>query len=346
LRQVVNPNSILVEALDRLNLPGAKSSSTIRPMSLTAKTALAAVFFYSFASTLVKADSATLVERLGYKPTDKLLIINGDDTGMCHAANTATIDSLERGLMTSATIMVPCPWFTEIARYAKANPGKDFGVHLCHTSEWQVYRWGPVASRDNVPGLVDNEGYLWRSVPEVYQHATPGEALIEARAQVRKALDAGIDVTHLDTHMGALNFDPRYVQIYLQLGKEFDLPLRMPSQVTAARFGFTNLRKQFAAKGIVFPDYLIYDELDEEKGGVKQFWLKTLRNLKPGVTELFIHAAKPTEELRHITNSWKIRSEEYEVFTNDENVRKLVKELGIIRIGYRPLRDLQRFKGK
>ena len=315
-------------------------------MELRTKTVLAAVLIYSFASPLSKADSKTLAEHLGYKATDKLLIINGDDTGMCHAANTATIDSLERGLMTSATIMVPCPWFTEIARYAKANPGKDFGVHLCHTSEWQVYRWGPVAPREKVPGLVDNEGYLWRSVPEVYRHATPEEALTEARAQVRKALDAGIDVTHLDTHMGALNFDPRYAQVYLQLGREFNLPLRLPSQVTAARFGFTDLREQFAAKGIVFPDYLIYDELDEGKRGVKQFWMKILRNLKPGVTELFIHAAKPTEELRHITNSWKIRSEEYEAFTNDESVRKLVKDLGIIRIGYRPLRNLQRLKNK
>ena len=315
-------------------------------MNLPAKTALAALLFYSFSTALAKADSTTLAERLGYKATDKLLIINGDDTGMCHAANTATIDSLERGLMTSATIMVPCPWFTEIARYATANPEKDFGIHLCHTSEWQVYRWGPVAPREKVPGLVDNEGYLWRSVPEVYQHATPGEALIEARAQVRKALDAGIDVTHLDTHMGALNYDPRYVQVYLQLAMEFNLPLRMPSQDTAARFGFTDLRKQFAAKGIVFPDYLIYDELDEEKEGVKQFWVKILRNLKSGVTELFIHAAKPTDELRHVTNSWKTRSEEYETFTNDADMRQLVKDLGIIRIGYRPLRDLQRGKNK
>ena len=315
-------------------------------MNLLARATLAALTFSLSVVPLAKAGGLTLAQRLGYKATDKLLIINGDDTGMCHAANVATIDSLEHGLMTSATIMVPCPWFTEIARYAEVNPRKDFGVHLCHTSEWQVYRWRPVAPLGKVPGLVDKEGYLWRSVPEVYQHATPGEALTEARAQVRKALDAGIDITHLDTHMGALNFDPRYAQVYLKLGKEFNLPLRMPSQVTAARFGFTDLREQFAAEGIVFPDYLIYDELDEEKSGVKQFWMKILRNLKPGVTELFIHAAKPTEELRHITNSWKIRSEEYEVFTNDDSLRKLVRDLGIIRIGYRPLRNLQRLKNK
>ena len=149
-------------------------------MNLLARATLAALTFSLFAVPLAKAVGPTLAQRLGYKATDKLLIINGDDTGMCHAANVAAIDSLERGLMTSATIMVPCPWFTEIARYAKSHPEKDFGIHLCHTSEWQVYRWGPVASRDKVPGLVDSQGYLWRSVPEVYIHGKPAEALIEA----------------------------------------------------------------------------------------------------------------------------------------------------------------------
>ena len=197
-------------------------------MNLLTKATLAAVTFSLFAVPLAKADGATLAERLGYKATDKLLIINGDDTGMCHAANVATIDSLERGLMTSATIMVPCPWFTEIARYAKANPEKDFGIHLCHTSEWQVYRWGPVASRDKVPGLVDSQGYLWPSVPEVYIHGKPEQALIEGRAQIQKALDAGVDVSHLDSHMGTLQLEPRYLQVYLQLALELDVPLRMP----------------------------------------------------------------------------------------------------------------------
>ncbi len=315
-------------------------------MNLLTKATLPAVIFSLFAVPLAKADGATLAERLGYKGTDKLLIINGDDTGMCHAANVATIDSLERGLMTSATIMVPCPWFTEIARYAKANPEKDFGIHLCHTSEWQVYRWGPVASRDKVPGLVDSQGYLWRSVPEVYFHAKPEQALIEGRAQIQKALDAGVDVSHLDSHMGTLQLDPRYIQVYLQLAIEFDVPLRMPSQVTAANAGFPGLRGRFAGKGIVFPDYFVYEELVDEKKGVKQFWLNIVRNLKPGVTELFIHAAKPTEELRNITGSWKTRSEEYETFTNDAEMKQLVKDMGIILIGFKELRDLQRRKKK
>jgi len=287
------------------------------------------------------AEKRTLSERLGYKPTDKILIVNGDDAGMCHPANQATIQCLEKGLMRTATIMVPCPWFPEIAAYAKEDPLKDFGVHLCHTSEWIKYRWGPVASRDQVPGLLDPQGYLWKGIEEVYTHATPQEALIEGRAQIQRALAAGVDVTHLDSHMGTLQLDPRYVETYLQLAVEFDLPVRMGSLETLTRFGHPELRDIFTAKGIVFPDYFVYDELKDEKLDVRGFWLNIVKNLKPGVTELYIHAALPTEEMKVISGSWSTRAQEFEVFTNDLEMKKLVADQGIIIIGYRPLRDLQ-----
>lgn len=292
------------------------------------------------------AERRSLAERLGYKPTDKILIINGDDAGMCHAANVATIECLEKGLMRTATIMVPCPWFPEIAAYAKANPDKDFGVHLTHTSEWRRYRWGPVSDRQAVPGLVDPEGYLWRRVQDVYAHAKPEEALLEARAQIQRALAAGIDVTHLDSHMGTLQLHPDFFKVYVQLALEFDLPLRMASQATLERFGQPKLREQVAAQGIVFPDYLIYDELKDDKDNVADFWLRIVKNLKPGVTELYIHAAMPTEELKAITGSWATRAAEFEVFTRNEAMRRLVAEEKIILLGYRPLRELQRAQRK
>ena len=288
------------------------------------------------------AQPASLAERLGYKPTDKLLIINGDDAGMCHAANLATTECLEKGFMRCSTVMVPCPWFPEIAAYAKGHPDKDFGVHLCHTSEWGKYRWGPVAARDQVPGLIDGEGYLWREVPEVYAHASPEQALIEGRAQIRRALAAGVDVSHLDSHMGTLQLNPEYVKTYLQLAVEFDLPVRMASQDTLARLGHAGLRSEFAAKGILFPDYFVYDELKDEKNDVKTFWLGIVRNLKPGVTELYIHAGIPNDELKAITGSWQTRSQEFEVFAHDEEMKHLMAEQKITLIGYRPLRDLQR----
>ncbi len=293
-------------------------------------------------ASLEAAPVRPLAERLGYRAGDRLLIINGDDAGMCHAANAGTLECLEKGLMTSATIMVPCPWFPALADYARRHPHLDFGVHLTHTAEWRFYRWGPVAPRDQVPGLVDPEGYLWRSVQEVYAHATPEQALIEGRAQIRRALAAGVDVTHLDSHMGTLQLDPRYLEVYRTLALEFDLPVRMASQATLEKFGQPGLRARFAADGLVFPDHFIYEELQSEPADVKGFWLRVLRNLQPGVTELYIHAALPTEELRAITGSWKTRGEEYQVFTYDADLRRAIEEQGIIRIGYRPLRELQR----
>jgi predicted glycoside hydrolase/deacetylase ChbG (UPF0249 family) len=324
-------------------------NSVVKPLRKLEVFLLGPLLFALLLAASIPAHSAELrplAERLGYKATDKLLIVNGDDAGMCHAANLATIESLEKGLMRSATIMVPCPWFSEIATYAKEHPEKDFGIHLCHTSEWKYYRWGPVSSRQQVPGLVAPDGYMWRDVRDVYAHATPEQALIEARAQVRRALDAGVDVSHVDSHMGTLQLDPEYLKTYLQVASEFDLPARMASQETLAKRGFPKLRDQFAAKGIVFTDYFIYEELSEESKDVKAFWTRIVKNLKPGVTELYIHAALPTDELKAITGSWRTRSQEYEVFTNDKEMKRLVADEKIILLGYRPLRELQRKERK
>jgi chitin disaccharide deacetylase len=284
----------------------------------------------------------SLAERLGYGPTEKVLIINGDDTGMCHTANVATTDALEHGLMTSATLMVPCPWFPEMVEYAKAHPQFSFGLHLAQTSEWQKYRWGPVASRDQVPGLIDPDGYFWHETPQVYSKATPAEALIESRAQIRKALAAGVDVTHLDSHMGVLQYLPAYLEVYLQLAVEFDLPVRMASQAAFDAGGFPQWRSRFAEKGILFTDDFIHDMKYDGADGVKGWWMKRLAELKPGVTEIFIHAGQPTEELKNITGSWAVRSAEYEAFTHDAEIRALLEQQGVRRIGYRVIRDLQR----
>jgi hypothetical protein len=143
--------------------------------------------------------------------------------------------------------------------------------------------------------------------------------------------------------MGTLQYDPRYSQMYVQLAVEFNLPLRMASQDTMAKNGHPELREQIAAKGIVFTDYFIHDELkQEDKKGVKPFWMEVVKNLKPGVTELYIHAAQATDELKAITGSWRTRSAQYELFARDPEMKELLKEEKIILIGYRPLRDLQR----
>jgi predicted glycoside hydrolase/deacetylase ChbG (UPF0249 family) len=301
------------------------------------KILLALVFSAFYLSTF----SQTLAEKLGYKSTDKLLIINCDDVGMCHSANLAVIEGMEKGVISSGTIMTPCAWFSEIAAYSRSHPEKDFGVHLTHTCEWKSYRWGSVADRDLVKGLYDSTGYLWPGVNEVYAHATPQEALIEGRAQIKKAIDAGIPVTHIDSHMGTLQYSPEFLKVYIQLAMEFNLPLRMAAQSTMESFGFPEMRKQFADMGLVFTDYFVYDELKNYKD-VKAFWINIIKELKPGVTELYIHASKESDELKAITNSWKTRALEAETFTSDPDIRKLIADENIKVIGYRPLLELQR----
>lgn len=295
--------------------------------------------FLFFTGTL---SAQTLGERLGYKKTDKLLIINNDDAGMCHAANTATMEGMERGLISSATIMMPCPWSNEILKYANENPDKGFGVHLTLTSEWKNYRWGTVASRGEVPGLYDKQGYMWKDVLEVYNASNTDEALTEGRAQIRKALEAGVPVTHIDSHMGTYQYSPDYMRIYLQLAEEFDLPARMPSQSTLENMGAPPFRDICREKGIIHPDYFIHEEFrDYKTENVEEFWTNYIKNLNPGVTEILIHAAAEGDEIRAITGSAPKRIKELEFFTGDK-LKQLIREEGIIVIGYRPLFELQR----
>lgn len=298
-------------------------------------------FLPIFLMLMININAQALAEKLGYKASDRLLIVNCDDVGMCHSSNLAVIDGMENGVITSGTIMTPCPWFNEIAAYASAHPEKDFGVHLTHTAEWRFYRWGSVAPRDQVKGLYDKEGYLWKSIEEVYANSNTNEALTEARAQIKKAMDAGIPVTHIDSHMGTLQYNPEYLKVYAQLALEFNLPLRMAAQSTMESFGFPSVRKDLQQKGLVFTDYFIFDELQNYKD-VKSFWMNIIKNLKPGVTELFMHASKESEELKAITNSWNTRVQEAATFTSDPDIKKLLQEEKIILIGYRPLMELQR----
>jgi len=176
----------------------------------------------------------------------------------------------------------------------------------------------------------------------VYASARPEEAYIESRAQIRKALDAGVDVTHLDSHMGTMQMNPAYVEQYLRLAVEFDVPVRMASQEVLERNGGGQMRAAFAAKGIVMTDDFVWEDLKDMPRDVKGYWKRKLSSLKPGVTELYIHAGMPTDELKAITGSWRTRSEEFEVFTHDAEIRALLEKEGVIRIGWRELRTLQR----
>lgn len=168
-----------------------------------------------------------VAELLGVPDGTRAVVPHIDDIGMCHGANEAYARLAGRGFITSGSVMVPCPWFREAVDICTADPALDIGVHLTLTSEWRRYRWRPLSTVAPSSGLLDADGYMWRTVAELRANAHPEAAAVEMRMQLERALAAGLDVTHLDAHMAAA-LSPELAEGYLRLGVEFGLPVLFP----------------------------------------------------------------------------------------------------------------------
>jgi predicted glycoside hydrolase/deacetylase ChbG (UPF0249 family) len=272
-----------------------------------------------------------LAERLGFQADDRLLIINCDDLGSSHAANSGVYDALRNGVATSATLMVPCPWAREAAaRYR----GEDVGVHLTLNAEYELYRWGPITQ---APSLLGGDGGFPRTVEDVWDHADLDEVRRELRAQVERAILWGFDVTHLDSHMGTLQLRPEFFDIYLDLAVEFELPLRLSGASTERMVGFP-FRKLAEEEGVVFPDHFVLVTGVGSRRSVE----KVIGDLRPGVTEVYVHPALDTPELRAFAPDWAARVDDHQLVTTDSELNVALQRSGVHRIGFRRLRDLQR----
>jgi hypothetical protein len=273
----------------------------------------------------------SLAERLGYAAGARLLIVNCDDLGSSHAANCAIERAMTEGIATSATLMVPCPW----ARAAAARlADRDIGVHLTFTAEYPGYRW---RSLTGAPSLHDDDGFLPRTAEEAIARASPDEIRAEGRAQVEQALGWGVDVTHLDSHMGVVQIDSALFEVYLDLARDFRLPLRMFGAGRDALFGF-NARARAAERGVVFTDHF----LDPWGGDLAELLRQRLPALRSGVTEIFGHPAEDGAELRgYDETAADVRAGDYRTMV-DADMRGRVAACGATLISYRLLRDLQR----
>ncbi|MBI4483663.1 MAG: polysaccharide deacetylase family protein [Acidobacteria bacterium] len=277
--------------------------------------------------------------------TRKYLILHADDFGMCHASNVGTSRALNEGLATSASVMVPCPWAAEVARMKRENPRWDLGVHLTLTAEWGSYKWGPISSRDAVPSLVDQQGYFWPTRKELYDRATLEDVERECRAQIGAALRLGLEPSHLDSHVGALQYREEYHQIFLNLAVEYGLHLRMASDKLQGQYGVGHRRSQARALGVTVPDDFIYLRAsDAESPESRLAALRTaIRALKPGITEMYFHPAADSEELRALASrpwEWQVRVFDLEFLTSDETWR-LLEDCGVQRLSYRDLGRVQ-----
>ncbi len=293
------------------------------------------------------AAEPTFAQRMGWGPEDRVVIFNNDDAGMSHGQNLGSIRSFEGGVLKSWTIMMPCSWVTEIRDYLEENPDVCAGLHITHTSEFGRYRWRPLVGRTVAPGLYDEDGYMWPSVAEVVEHATADEVEAELRAQIQMAEDMGIDITHYDTHMGTMNGSPEFFERYVNVAIEKGIPIRVAvnriegdiSEERRARMEETAERLWDA--GLPVLDYLHVSSYGWEKDEKLERYIDLIRTLPPGVTEVIVHAAYPTEDFNRITASGPTRYGDLLAMT-DPRLKEAIEEEGVIVISWRELHEARK----
>jgi chitin disaccharide deacetylase len=236
----------------------------------------------------------TLNQRLGYSPSTRLLIVHLDDIGMLHSTNAAAVTAFETGVANSGSLMVPCEWFPEAADYARAHPALDLGLHLTFTSERPAYRWGPVLGAASVPSLVDEQGYFPVTWDES-RHVDLRELEAELRAQLARARQLGVVPTHLDSHEHRLQWLGKPIfELFLRVATEQRLPIRVGRNWFAE---YTHLAPALGPEGIAL-DRAITIPPSVPPDQWINWYVDTLHELRPGVTELFLHVGRDDEELR------------------------------------------------
>ena len=275
----------------------------------------------------------TVQEQLGYPASARLLVIHSDDLGMSHSVNRATFEALEKGWITSSSILVPCPWFPEVVHFARSHPDADLCIHLALNSEWTSYRWFPLSAKEKVPSLLDAEGYMPMEETTVARQARPNEAAMELQAQIERAQSAGINLSHLDTHMTALVGSVDLFHVYERMGQKYHLPIlvgdyRVPVGVTLPPQEMLVQRVLGIEPGVAAKDWVDWYE-------------KTLAALPPGVYELIVHLAYDDEEMRGATSdhpdwgaAW--RQQDFDMVKNPD-FQKFLHDQGFVLVTWRQL---------
>jgi len=305
------------------------------------------------------SQETTYAEKLGFPKGSRVLILHVDDVGMSWDSNQGAIQAIEKGVATSLSIMMPCPWVPGFVHYMKDHPDVDAGLHLTLTSEWKEYRWPPLAGRPAVPGLVDSEGALWRSVELVAKNASADEVETEIREQLKRAREMGFEPTHLDSHMGTLFATPQFLERYIKVGIENKIPLMFPgghnTMIGQQRDVTADMKAQLQATGKMIWDsgLPVLDDLHnvsydfEYPDGLSDAalrklatsqYIKTIRELKPGLSMVIMHCTAPSEIFKYIGNSGRIRKADMLAMT-DPAFRKFLQDEKIILTTWREVKQ-------
>ena len=296
-----------------------------------------------------QSKSPGLLKRLGFEPDQRVAIFHADDVGMCHGANVAFEELSKDGSINCGAVMVPCPWFSEVVAMAAANPDIDLGVHLTLTSEWQNYRWAPISTTRRSSGLIDADGYFWHRLPMLNAHVVPEAAEIEMRAQIERTLAAGIDITHLDCHMGVALL-PQLIEIYIRLGNEYRLPVLLPKYLNeyTSVLEFDNISLNEVTEGLARLDaegWPLVDHFRMTPGVPAQesdrVYRELIIGLPQGLTMVAFHPNTSGDIEAIIPQRSHFRTEEYRLF-RDADFKEFIAAQNVQSLGFRPIRELLR----
>lgn len=292
--------------------------------------------------------STTLAEQLGYPSDARLLIIHADDLGVAHSKNSASISAWEQNGINSASIMVPTPWFPEIANYARKHPQFDLGLHLTLTAEWDFYKWNGVLPSNEIPSLVNEQDYFYAAVSDVVSNSDPAEVEKEIRAQIERAMDFGINPTHLDSHMGTLFAHPDFFEAYLKVGKEYKIPVLVPDS-WLQDVNYPKEQRERMMK--LAEDYPVHVQqvimLNSQTPESEWFeaYDRAIKDLEPGLNEILLHPAYDNAEMQAMTinkyhsfeAAWRQR--DYDYFTS-QRLKDLLEEENIQLVTWGEIKDL------
>ncbi len=284
-----------------------------------------------------------LAEKLGFRKEAKLLIIHADDIGVAHSVNAATIAAFHKKGITSGSVMVPCPWFFEIAAYAKDHPELDLGIHITLTAEWKHYKWGGVLAASDIPSLLNEQGFFYESVEAFAKNAKPAEVEKEVRAQIERAIAFGIKPTHLDSHMGSLFASPELFAIFQKVGREYGMPVLLPLNMMrqmAPQFEKLIEPGQFAIDQF----FSLFTQIPPEKWN--ETYSQFISKIQPGLNEIVVHLAFDNDEMKAVTidhpdfgSAWRER--DYNFVTSDE-LKNMLKKSDIQLITWRQIQEVLR----
>lgn len=294
-----------------------------------------------------------LVRALGYGPDDRLVIFHADDVGMCHGSNQAFVALSAVGVVQTGSVMMPCPWAPELLQWCQHEPSLDIGVHLTLTSEWSGYRWGPLSTRDPLSGLLDAEGYFPHRVEGLQAQLNVAAAVVEMQAQIERAQQAGIDFTHIDTHMGAAII-PALLDHYVAFGFTYGVPVLLPRQIDdyVRTLGLTGpdegawlaYAAAVEARGMPLVDWFRITpgyHLTDRAGDRATLYEALLADLPPGVTYFSLHPNAPGDIETIVPERAYWRTFE-DVYFRSARLRTFLAAQQITPIGYRAIREVMR----